>query len=227
MKQPKIEIMDCTLRDGEQTSGVSFLPHEKLMIARMLLREVNVDRIEVASARVSEGEKDAVKMICRSAEKDGLLGRVEVLGFVDGHISVDWIKDCGCKVINLLAKGSLRHCTQQLHKTPEEHIADILRTIEYADEQGLDMNLYLEDWSGGMKDSPEFVYQMMDALVDTKVKRFLLPDTLGIMNPLQCVEYMRKMVKRYPTVHFDFHAHNDYDLAVSNSLAAVGRRDCM
>jgi len=108
-----------------------------------------------------------------------------------------------------------------LHKTPEEHIADILRTIEYADEQGLDMNLYLEDWSGGMKDSPEFVYQMMDALVDTKVKRFLLPDTLGIMNPLQCVEYMRKMVKRYPTVHFDFHAHNDYDLAVSNSLAAV------
>ena len=169
MKQPKIEIMDCTLRDGEQTSGVSFLPHEKLMIARMLLREVNVDRIEVASARVSEGEKDAVKMICRSAEKDGLLGRVEVLGFVDGHISVDWIKDCGCKVINLLAKGSLRHCTQQLHKTPEEHIADILRTIEYADEQGLDMNLYLEDWSGGMKDSPEFVYQMMDALVDTKV----------------------------------------------------------
>ena len=57
-----MEIMDCTLRDGEQTSGVSFLPHEKLVIARMLLRDVNVDRIEVASARVSEGEKDAVKM---------------------------------------------------------------------------------------------------------------------------------------------------------------------
>ena len=64
---PFIEIMDCTLRDGEQTSGVSFLPHEKLMIARMLLKEVNVDRIEVASARVSEGEKDAVRMICRYA----------------------------------------------------------------------------------------------------------------------------------------------------------------
>lgn len=58
---PYIEIMDCTLRDGEQTSGVSFLPHEKLMIARKLLSDVNVDRIEVASARVSEGEKEAVK----------------------------------------------------------------------------------------------------------------------------------------------------------------------
>ncbi|MBR2880780.1 MAG: 2-isopropylmalate synthase, partial [Prevotella sp.] len=66
--QSYIEIMDCTLRDGEQTSGVSFLPHEKLMIARMLLNEVNVDRIEVASARVSDGEKEAVKMICRYAK---------------------------------------------------------------------------------------------------------------------------------------------------------------
>jgi D-citramalate synthase len=49
----------------------------------------------------------------------------------------------------------------------------------------------------------------------------MLPDTLGIMNPLQVVEYFRKMVKRYPNTHFDFHAHNDYDLAVSNSLAAA------
>ena len=83
--------MDCTLRDGEQTSGVSFLPHEKLMIARMLLRDINVDRIEVASARVSEHEKEAVKMICRYAEQAGMLDRVEVLGFVDGKMSVDWV----------------------------------------------------------------------------------------------------------------------------------------
>ena len=218
---PCIEIMDSTLRDAEQTNGVSFLPHEKLMIARMLLKDVNVDRIEVASARVSEGEKDAVRMICRSAERDGLLDRVEVLGFVDGHLSVDWINDCGGKVINLLAKGSLRHCEQQLHKTPDEHIADIKSTLEYAHSQGLTVNLYLEDWSGGMKDSPDYVYHMMDALHDSGIKRFLLPDTLGIMNPLQCVEYFRKMIKRYPQTHFDFHAHNDYDLAVSNSLAAV------
>lgn len=104
-KQLSIEIMDSTLRDGEQTNGVSFLPHEKLMIARMLLRDVNVDRIEVASARVSEGEKNAVTMICNYARNAGMLDRVEVLGFVDGHLSIDWIKDCGGKVINLLAKG--------------------------------------------------------------------------------------------------------------------------
>jgi D-citramalate synthase len=175
----------------------------------------------VASARVSEGEKDAVKMICRYAEHEDMLKRVEVLGFVDGKASIDWIDDCGCKVINLLAKGSLKHCTQQLHKTANEHIADIKQSLRYASEKGMDVNLYLEDWSSGMKDSPEYVYQMMDELVNTSIKRFLLPDTLGILNPLQVIEFFRKMLKRYPDTHFDFHAHNDYDLAVSNSLAAV------
>ena len=219
--RPFVEIMDSTLRDGEQTSGVSFLPHEKLMIARMLLRDLNVDRIEVASARVSEGEKEAVTMICRYAAQIDMLDRVEVLGFVDGQLSVDWIASCGCKTINLLAKGSLRHCREQLQKTPKEHIDDILDTVRYAREKGLSVNLYLEDWSNGMKESPSYVYQVMDALCDTGIRRFMLPDTLGIMNPLQCIEYFRKMVKRYPDAHFDFHAHNDYDLAVSNSLAAV------
>lgn len=219
--QPFVEIMDSTLRDGEQTSGVSFLPHEKLMMARMLLHDLNVDRIEVASARVSEGEKEAVGMICRYAEKIDKLERVEVLGFVDGGKSVDWIASCGCRTLNLLAKGSLKHCTQQLQKTPEEHIEEIRQEVKYARSKGISVNLYLEDWSNGMKESPFYVYQLMDALCDSGIRRFMLPDTLGIMNPLQCIEYFRKMVKRYADTHFDFHAHNDYDLAVSNSLAAV------
>ncbi len=224
---PFIEIMDSTLRDGEQTSGVSFLPHEKLMIARMLLRDLNVDRIEVASARVSDGEKEAVKMICRYARQIDRLESVEVLGFVDGHTSVDWLVDAGACTLNLLAKGSLRHCREQLGKTPEEHINDIKAVISYAHSKGVGVNIYLEDWSSGMKDSPEYVYQLMDSLTqlssfgEGQVGRFMLPDTLGIMNPLQVIEYFRKMLKRYPQVHFDFHAHNDYDLAVSNSLAAA------
>ena len=243
---PFVEIMDSTLRDGEQTNGVSFLPHEKLVMARKLLSDVNVDRIEVASARVSEGEREAVTKICAYAQKQGLLERVEVLGFVDGGKSIDWIAECGGRVVNLLAKGSLKHCTHQLHKTPEEHISDIKKELEYAASKGISVNLYLEDWSNGMKDSPEYVYQLMDAITSPdpsqggeclsdndgdslssplgrlgEVQRFMLPDTLGVMNPLQVIEYFRKMMKRYPDVHFDFHAHNDYDLAVSNSLAAV------
>lgn len=219
--QPFVEIMDCTLRDGEQTSGVSFLPHEKLMIARMLLRDLNVDRIEVASARVSDGEQDAVRMICQYAQRIGMLDRIEVLGFVDGGLSVDWIADCGCRVINLLAKGSEKHCSGQLKKTLDEHLKDIIDTVDYAEKRGLNVNLYLEDWSNGMKDSPDYVYSMLSALSKTKIRRFMLPDTLGVLNPLQVIEYMRKVLKHLPDAHFDFHAHNDYDLAVSNSLAAV------
>lgn len=218
---PKIEIMDTTLRDGEQTSGVSFVPHEKLMIARLLLEELKVDRVEVASARVSEGEFDAVKMICDWAARRHMLPRVEVLGFVDGHTSVDWIHAAGCRVINLLCKGSLKHCTCQLKKTPEQHIEEILAVVNYANDRQMNVNIYLEDWSNGMKDSPEYVFQLMDELIKANIQRYMLPDTLGILNPLQVIEFMRKMVKRYPQAHFDFHAHNDYDLAVSNVLAAV------
>lgn len=220
-KQVKIEIMDTTLRDGEQTSGVSFVPHEKLMIARLLLEELKVDRVEVASARVSDGEFDAVKMICDWAARRSLLHKVEVLGFVDGHTSVDWIKNTGCRVLNLLCKGSLKHCTHQLKKSPDEHIQEISDVVAYASEQGIEVNAYLEDWSNGMKDSSDYVFALVDALQHTTIKRFMLPDTLGVLNPLQVIEFMRKMVKRYPNLHFDFHAHNDYDLAVSNVLAAV------
>ncbi|KAA6334466.1 (R)-citramalate synthase, partial [termite gut metagenome] len=124
-------------------------------------------------------------------------------------------------VINLLCKGSLKHCEKQLNKTPEEHIEDILTVVNHAAETDTEVNIYLEDWSNGMKESPEYVYQIMDALQHTGIKRFMLPDTLGILNPLQVIEFMRKMVRRYPNLHFDFHAHNDYDLAVSNVLAAV------
>lgn len=109
----------------------------------------------------------------------------------------------------------------QLKKTPEEHIADIRAVVDYAEGLDMEVNVYLEDWSNGMKDSPEYVFQLMDALADTGIRRFMLPDTLGILNPLQVIEFMRKMKKRYPDTHFDFHAHNDYDLAVSNVLAAV------
>ena len=213
--------MDTTLRDGEQTSGVSFVPHEKLMIARLLLEELKVDRVEVASARVSDGEHNAVKMICDWAARRNVLQRVEVLGFVDGHASVDWIESTGCRVINLLCKGSYKHCVCQLKKSPEEHIADILAVVDYANDRDMEVNIYLEDWSNGMKDSPDYVFQLMDALQHTSIRRFMLPDTLGILNPLQVIEFMRKMVKRYPNIRFDFHAHNDYDLAVSNVLAAV------
>ena len=109
MEKRKIEIMDTTLRDGEQTSGVSFSAAEKLTIAQLLLEELNIDRIEIASARVSEGEFQAVKGITAWAKSKGYCDRIEVLSFVDGGISIEWMKKAGTKVQNLLTKGSMNH----------------------------------------------------------------------------------------------------------------------
>ena len=216
-----VEIMDTTLRDGEQTSGVSFARQEKLSIARLLLEDLKIPRIEIASARVSTGEYEMAKQLCEWAEKRGHIDKIEILGFLDKGASIEWIRSCGAKVMNLLCKGSEKHCTFQLQKTVQEHVEDIKQTIKKAKEVGLKINLYLEDWSNGIQHSPQYVFHLMDALKNEAVERFMLPDTLGILNPLQVIEFMRKMKKRYPHTHFDFHAHNDYDLAVSNVLAAV------
>ena len=215
-----IELLDTTLRDGEQTSGVSFSTAEKLSIARMVLTNLRVPRIEIGSCHVSMGEFEAAKSICQWAADNGHLHRVEILGFIDGGKSVEWVKKVGGKVINLLVKGSERHCHLQLGKTLEEHCHDIIQEVNLAHSKGLKVNLYLEDWSNGVRASKHYLYKLMDSLKTLPIERFMLADTLGIMNPNQVYEYCKRMVNRYPELHFDFHGHNDYDLATSNAFAA-------
>jgi D-citramalate synthase len=213
--------MDTTLRDGEQAEGISMMPAEKLTIARRLLEGVKVDRIEVASARTSEGEHVAVKRIADWAADAGCTDRVEVLGFVDVNVSVDWARSVGARVINLLTKGSLRHCREQLRRTPQEHIDDICRTIEYGTKRGVVFNVYLEDWSGGMLGSPDYVLAHIDALDQTPVRRIMLCDTLGILSPAQVRDFVGRIVSGFPERHFDYHGHNDYGLATANTLEAA------
>lgn len=220
--QPRyLEIMDTTLRDGEQTSGVSFSASEKLALAQMLLTEVKVDRVEVASARVSAGELEAVQQITRWAQSVGMLDRVEVLTFVDGQASLDWMRASGARVMNLLTKGSLNHLTHQLKKTPEQHFADIQLVIDEAQQAGFIVNVYLEDWSNGMRNSPAYVLQYLDFLQTQPISRVLLPDTLGILTPAESYGFISQLVNRYPSLHFDFHAHNDYDLGVANVMEGI------
>lgn len=216
-----IEIMDTTLRDGEQTSGVSFTASEKLTLAKLLLEELKVDRIEVASARVSEGEMESVKQITTWAKGAKRLNQVEVLTFVDGGSSLEWMKSAGAFVQNLLTKGSLNHLTHQLRKTPKQHFEEISWVITEAAAQGITTNVYLEDWSNGMRNSPEYVYEYLDFLQTQPVKRILLPDTLGVLTPQETFSFLEEIRNRYPKTHFDFHGHNDYDLSVANVMESL------
>jgi len=221
MERRKIEIMDTTLRDGEQTSGVSFSVSEKLTITQLLLEELHVDRVEIASARVSDGEFKAVKGIIDWAAEHGYSDKIEVLTFVDNGVSIDWMVSSGAKVQNLLTKGSMNHLTHQLKKTPEQHFADIKHVISLAEKNGIVTNVYLEDWSNGMRNSPEYVFEFLDFLTKQPIKRILLPDTLGILTPEETYKYLTLIRAKYPETHFDFHAHNDYDLGTANVLEAV------
>ena len=213
--------MDTTLRDGEQTSGVSFTASEKLTLARLLIEDLKVDRIEIASARVSDGEFNSVVQITDWAKDAGHLEKIEVLTFVDGGLSLEWMKNSGAVVQNLLTKGSLNHLTFQLKKTPQEHFSDIAEILQKAKEQGIKTNVYLEDWSNGMRNSSAYVFEYLDFLAKQPIERVLLPDTLGILTHKETFSFIDKIVKKYPKLHFDFHGHNDYDLSVANVMEAL------
>jgi D-citramalate synthase len=216
-----IEIMDTTLRDGEQTSSVSFSASEKLTIAKLLLEELKVDRIEIASARVSEGELQAVKNVTEWAQENNYIDAVEVLTFVDKGVSIDWMIGAGAKVQNLLTKGSLNHLTHQLKKTPNQHFKEIKENISLAIEKGIETNIYLEDWSNGMRNSKAYVFEFLEFLATQPVKRIMLPDTLGVLTPEESFSFVKEIKDKYPSLHFDFHTHNDYDLGVANVMAGL------
>ena len=221
MAKRQIEIMDTTLRDGEQTSGVSFTASEKLAMSQLLLDELQVDRIEVASARVSAGELESVQQITQWARNNNHLEAVEVLTFVDGGNSLAWMKEAGAVVQNLLTKGSLNHLTHQLRKKPEQHFQEIAEVLAKAREMGIVTNVYLEDWSNGMRNSPEYVWEYLDFITQQDVKRIMLPDTLGVLTPAEVGDFVQQIVEKYPNSHFDFHGHNDYDLSVANVMEAL------
>lgn len=217
----RVQVMDTTLRDGEQTPDVSYTPVEKLQLARMLLTEARVDRIEIAQTRVSEGERQAARRIAAWAKREGCAERVEIMGYCDGDLSVRWIKGVGGRVMNLLTKGSEKHCREQLRQTPEQHRQNVAATIAHAHKARVKVNVYLEDWSSGVRESFDYVFAMVQALRVLPVERFYLPDTLGVFGPDDTARYVGLMTATWPDLHFEFHGHNDYGLATANCLAAV------
>ena len=88
-------------------------------------------------------------------------------------------------------------------------------------QKDIETNVYLEDWSNGMRNSQEYVIQFLDFLSTQDIKRVLLPDTLGVLTPKESYDFIASLTEKYPSLHFDFHAHNDYDLSVANVMEAI------
>jgi len=217
----KIKIFDTTLRDGEQTNHVSFLPSEKLLIAESLINNVGVDYLEIGSCKVSNNEKQAIINIAKYAAENGFGDKISVLSFCDHKKSIDWLLETECKKINLLTKGSKQHCEVQLKKTLQEHIADIEKTLQYARDNNIKYSIYLEDWSRGVEDDFEYVKQLTSFLESQKVESIILCDTMGVLNPWKTGNFATKMKDKFASTNFEFHCHNDYALAIANCLYAV------
>ncbi|RME78930.1 MAG: 2-isopropylmalate synthase [Methanobacteriota archaeon] len=216
-----VEIMDTTLRDGEQVFGVSYTAEEKLTIAKFLLEKVKVDRVEVASCLSSERDKRAVSMISEFSEhKLKKPYKVEVLCFLNEK-SLKWAQESGAKTINLLAKGSVLHLREQLKKSKEEHFKDIRKIATKGVSQGMRVNIYLEDVSYGIGEDSDYVRSLLNLCEELEFSRVMLPDTRGILSPKKVREYFEDIVKDYRKLTFDFHGHNDYGLATANSLEAL------
>jgi len=218
----RVQLMDTTLRDGEQTPDVAFSSDEKLLISEHLLEQVGVDRVEICSARVSPAEQRTAARIARWADERGRTQQIEALAFVDGARSVEWLRSAGILRMNLLVKGSERHCRLQLGMTPEQHRSRIRDTLAAAEHAGVALSgVYLEDWSRGSRESPDYVAALVDELQALGVRRIYLADTLGVLGPAEVLREVRRVRRRFPDLGFEFHAHNDYGLATANCLAAV------
>lgn len=216
-----IEIMDTTLRDGQQSHGMKYTQQEKLEIARYLLEKVRVDRVEVASALTSEGELRTLTEIMKWARKAGFENKIEALGFVDGGKSAEWMAKAGSKVINLLAKGSEEHCRVQLRLKPEEHFERIEHAISMARGLGLDVNVYLEDWSNGVQNSWDYIRNLCRVMSRLPIERVMLCDTLGVLNPFKTGRLVKATAKLLSGKKVDIHMHNDYGNATWDTIGGV------
>jgi len=207
----QIEIFDTTLRDGEQTPGVSLTPQEKLEIARQLDR-LGVDAIEAGFPIASQGELEAVKLIVR----EGLKSEVYALARVSKN-DIDAVISSGASNIHLFIATSDLHLKYKLKLSRDQAIERAVNGVEYAKAHGLKVEFSAED---ATRSDIEYLKKVYKSVVEAGADRIDIPDTVGIMTPAKLSNLVNE-VRKAVNVPVSVHCHNDFGLAVANSLAAV------
>ncbi len=212
LKLPKrIRIFDTTLRDGEQTPGVSLTPDQKILIARQL-DKLGVDTIEAGFPMVSEGERKAIKAIAGA----GLDAEICALARCVKE-DIDAALDCDVDCVHIFIATSDIHLKHKLKLSREEALARAVEWVEYAKKHGVVVEFSAED---ATRTNLEFLKQVYQAVVKAGANRINVPDTVGCITP-RGMNYLISQLKQAVRVPISVHCHNDFGLAVSNSLAGV------
>lgn len=206
----KINVFDTTLRDGEQTPGISLTLNEKLRIANKL-DEISVNVIEAGSAITSTGEKEAIKAIVKEGYKAEISSFARIV-----KEDVDAAIDCNVDSVHLVVPTSDLHIKEKLRKTKDEVFNQTMNMVEYSVDHGLTVELSAED---GSRSDVSFLKKIFNESIDIGANRICICDTVGILTPERAYDFYSKL--SVLTVPLSVHCHNDFGLAVANTISAI------
>ncbi|TRO50763.1 2-isopropylmalate synthase, partial [Candidatus Bathyarchaeota archaeon] len=207
-----IRVFDTTLRDGEQTPGVSLTPEKKLRIAESLDR-IGVDAMEAGFAAASKGEMEAIKLIADS----GL--RADVYSMARGvNTDIDAVIKTGAVGVHLVIPSSDLHLQYKLKKTREEILKITSDTTQYAKNHGLKVELSAED---ATRSDLNFLIKMFKSGENAGADRLCPCDTVGVLTPERTQELYIELKKSFQSIPLSVHCHDDFGLALANTLVAL------
>ena len=206
-----VRIFDTTLRDGEQTPGVTITPDQKIQIA-IKLDELGIDAIEAGFPVVSQGEMQAIKAIARQGLKAEICGLARTT-----ENDIDAAIKCDLKYVHTFIATSDIHMKYKLKMTPEQVMEKAVKAVEYAKKHGMQVEFSAED---ATRSDRQFMLQVFKAVTEAGADRVDIPDTVGYRTPDYLAQIV-KDVKGVTDLPISVHCHNDFGLAVANAIAGV------
>jgi 2-isopropylmalate synthase len=211
MKSEKVRIFDTTLRDGEQTPGVTVTPEQKVQVA-IRLDELGVDAIEAGFPIVSQGEMRAIKTISKQGLKAEVCGLARTI-----EADIDAALKCDLKYVHTFIATSDIHMQYKLKMKPDQVKDKAVKTVEYAKKHGMQVEFSAED---ATRSDRKFLLEVFKAVTEAGADRIDIPDTVGYRTPDYMAEIVRD-VKGVTDLPISMHCHNDFGLAVANAIAGI------
>lgn len=211
VKSKEIKIVDTTLRDGEQTAGVVFANHEKVIIAQML-SDLGINQLEVGIPAMGGDEKEAIKSICKRNLKSSIMAwNRAVIGDIEQSI------DCGVDAVAVSISVSDIHIQNKLRTSRGWVLENMVKSVEFAKKNGLYVSVNGEDAS---RADIDFLIEFIEAAKQAGADRFRYCDTVGVMEPFRIENTIKKLFKK-TNFDIEMHTHNDFGLATANAIAGV------